>query len=110
MENLGRARQALVEGRPDAGRSFRLNTQMIVCALSADLPAYKDETSINFLRLYEFVARQMTLGTLESIDAAVTVLRPLQEGFEAVREQALLLEQQGVIPPLDQARLVSVSA
>ena len=109
LENLSRARAALADGNKGVARPCLLKTQLIVASLSAELPAYKDEAAVNFLRLYEFVAHQMTLETIESVDAAVKVLQPLLEGFEAVREQALALERQGVIPSLDQPREVSVT-
>ena len=108
LESLERARQALTEQQPDAARPYLAKTQLIVASLASELPAYKDEVAINFLRLYEFVAHQMLLGTVESVDAATKVLRPLQAGFEAVREQATALELQGAIPPLHQARLLSL--
>jgi flagellin-specific chaperone FliS len=110
FENLARARQALAQAQPELARPFLLNTQQLVASMAAELPAYKDDGAVNFLRLYEFVAHQMTLGTVESIDAAEKVLTPLREGFEAVRNQAVSLELQGVLPPLDEARLVSVTA
>ena len=110
LENLTRARQALSEQQPDAARPFLLKTQLMVSTLAAELPAYQDATAPNFLRLYEFVVRQVAAGTVESIDAATRVLQPLLEGFEAVREQALLSEAQGQIPPLDRARQVSLTA
>jgi flagellin-specific chaperone FliS len=109
IENLDRARQALTQQNREAARSCLLKTQLIVTSLSAELPAYRDEAALNFLRLYEFVAHQMTLETVEAVDASLKVLRPLLEGFEAVREQALLLERQGMIAPLDQVRQVSVN-
>lgn len=109
LENLSLARAALGERKPDAARPFLLNTQLIVTSLSVELPAHEDEAAKNFLRLYEFVAHQMTLGTVPSVDAAVNVLQPLLEGFEAVRVQAVALEAQGVIPPLDRAQQVSVT-
>jgi flagellin-specific chaperone FliS len=110
LENLVRARRALTQDQPDVARPLLLQTQLIVSTMATELPAYKDELSVNFLRLYEFVAHQMKVGTIASIDAAVRVLTPLQAGFEAVREQAVALERQGAIPPLDQARLVSLKA
>lgn len=108
LQNLGRARQALVQQQPDAARPLLAQTQLIVTALASELPGCKDEAAINFLRLYEFVAHQMKVGTIDSVDAAVRVLTPLLNGFESVREQAVTLERQGAIPPLDQARLVSL--
>ncbi len=110
LTNLSRARQALAENKPDAARPFLLHTQTIVMALSAELPAYKDEFAINCLRLYEFVAYQMAQGGASNIDAAERVLRPLLEGFEAVREEATALEMQGKIVPLDRDNGVSLTA
>jgi flagellin-specific chaperone FliS len=110
IENLARARAALTQAKLDLARPLLLNTQLIVSGLAAELPAYRDEGAINFLRLYEFVAHQMNLGTIESVDAAVRVLTPLLEGFEAVRDQAIALEMKGELPPLHEARLVSVTA
>jgi flagellin-specific chaperone FliS len=108
MENLGRARQALTDDKPDVARPLLLQTQLLISSMASELPAYKDELAINFLRLYEFVAHQMSVGTIDSVDAAVRVITPLMKGFEAVREQAAALERQGAIPPLDQSRLVSL--
>lgn len=110
MENLKRARQALEQNDRAAARPRLAQTQLIVAALSSELPAYKTEAAVNFLRLYEFVAHQMTLETVAGVDAAVRVLTPLLAGFEAVREKAVALELQGEIPPLDEARLVSIKA
>jgi flagellin-specific chaperone FliS len=110
LEHLDGARVALAAGRPEVALSHRTKTQLIVVGLAAGLPAYKDEAAVNFLRLYEFVAHQMTLGTSESIDAAANVLRALLKGFETVREQALALEQQGKIPALERDQLVSLTA
>ena len=110
IRNLGWAREALTQAQPGVARPWLLQTQLIVASLASELPGSKDEAAINFLRLYEFVAHQMKVGTIESIDASVRVLTPLLQGFEAVREQAMALERQGAIPPLDQARLVCVKA
>jgi flagellin-specific chaperone FliS len=110
LENLNGARLALERQNPASARPLLLQAQLIVSAMASELPAYRDEGSLNFLRLYEFVVHQMTLETVESIDAAVRVLTPLLKGFETVRNEALALERRGAIPPLDQARLVSLTA
>lgn len=110
MENLERARQALVERQPGAARPLLLKTQLLVSSLASELPAHQDEAARNFLRLYEFVVRQLAAETIEGVDAAAKVLRPLLEGFETAREQALAIEGQGLIPPLDRVGQVSVTA
>jgi flagellin-specific chaperone FliS len=110
LEFLGEARAALAENRSGAVKPLLLKTQMIVMGLASGLPAERDEVALNFLRLYEFVSYQLVQGTPESIDAATGVLRTLMERFMAVREQAIALELQGKIPPLDRDPLLSVTA
>jgi flagellin-specific chaperone FliS len=109
IESLEKAREALTQQNADAARSYLLKTQLIVTSLSAELPAYRDEAATNFMRLYEFVAHQMTLESIEAIDASLKVLRPLLEGFESVREQALTMERTGQIAALDQVHQISVN-
>ena len=110
LEQLDRARSALAEQRRVDALPHLTRTQLIVVGMASGLPAYKDEAALNFLRLYEFVAYQMTLGTVESVDAASQVLRTLLTGFEKVREQAAALELLGEIPPLDRDHLLSLIA
>jgi flagellar protein FliS len=110
LDHLARARAALADRSPAEALPHLTRTQLIVVAIASGLPAHKDEAATNFLRLYEFVAHQMALGTLDSVDAAARVLSTLLKGFENVREQALSLESQGAIPPLDRDHMVSVTA
>ena len=110
LANLDRARLALGENRPESARPCLMNTQTIVMALACDLPAYKDEAALNFLRLYEFVSYQMSQGAIENVDAAARVLRILLEGFEAKHDEALAQELQGTIPPLDDGQGLSLTA
>ncbi len=110
LEQLAEARAALAKERREDALPFLTRTQLIVVGMASGLPAYKDETALNFMRLYEFVAHQMTLGTLASVDAAAGVLRTLLAGFEKVRDQAAALEAQGMIPALGRDHLVSLKA
>ena len=110
LEHLSQARGALAEHCPERALPHLAKTQLIVVGLASGLPGHKDEAAHNFLRLYEFVAYQMVQGTLESVDAADKVLHTLLKGFETVREQAVSLELQGKIPPLDRDHLLSLTA
>jgi flagellin-specific chaperone FliS len=110
LDHLTQARVALAGQRPDEALPCLSKTQLIVMGMAAGLPAYKDEAALNFLRLYEFVAYQMVQGTLASVDAAARVLQTLLKGFETVREQAVSLELQGKIPPLEGDRIISLTA
>jgi flagellar protein FliS len=110
LDHLGQAAAALADKRPDNALPHLNKTQLIVVGMASGLPAFKDETAVNFLRLYEFVAYQLAQCTSESVAAAANVLRTLLKGFEAVREQAASMEMQGKIPSLDRDRLLSVTA
>ena len=110
LEQLDRARSALVEQRRADALPHLTKTQLIVVGMASGLPAYKDEAALNFLRLYEFVAYQLAQGTVAGVDAAAPVLRTLLTGFEKVREQAATMELQGKIPPLGRDHLVSLTA
>jgi flagellar protein FliS len=110
LDHLVRARVALAEQRAADALPHLNKTQLIVVGIASGLPASEDEAAVNFLRLYEFVAYQMVLGTVASVDAATKVLATLLKGFESVREQAISLELQGKIPALDHDRLISVTA
>jgi flagellin-specific chaperone FliS len=110
LSYLDRARMALAENRAEDAKPFLLNTQTIVMALASNLPAYKDESAANFFRLYEFVAFQMAQGAIENVDAAARILRILLEGFEAKHDEALALEMQGTLPPLDGGSALSLTA
>jgi flagellar secretion chaperone FliS len=110
LDHLSLARAALGDHRPEKALPHLAKTQLVVLGMAAGLPGHKDEAALNFLRLYEFVAYQMVQGTLEGVDAADKVLRTLLKGFETVREQAVSLELQCKIPPLDRDHLVSLTA
>jgi flagellin-specific chaperone FliS len=110
LDQLTQARAFLEQQRRNDALPYLTRTQLIIIGMASGLPAYKDESALNFLRLYEFVAHQLTLGTVASLDAASSVLRTLLTGFEKVRDQAAALESQGKIPPLGSDHLVSFTA
>jgi flagellin-specific chaperone FliS len=109
LANLDRAVAALAQGWPGQAQALRGEVQLIVSGLAAGIDP-TDELSRNLLRLYEFVAHQMTLSTPDALPAARGVLQSLRDGFDAARPQALELERQGAIPPLDRTHTVHVVA
>ena len=109
MDRLDRAGLLLAAQNPDAARSLLAETHLIVSSLSAGMVGSTDAATTNFLRLYEFVAHKLALGTIEDIAAARKVLTPLLEGFEAVRDQAVAMEIQGVIPSLNRERQIQLT-
>ena len=110
MERLDRAEARLASGQAGSARTLLLEAQTFVASLATGLAGSKDETAISFLRLYEFVCHKIGEGTLESVQAALKVLSPLREAFEAVREHAIALEAHGIIPPLDRPQQLQMTA
>ncbi len=110
LDRLQRAGALLVDQRADATGTLLAETQLIVSSLSAGWAGNSDPSAVNFLRLYEFVAHQLTLGALENIHAARRILAMLLEGFEAIRDQAVGLENRGEIPSLTADPLVCLTA
>lgn len=101
LDQLDAAEKAIVAGDRLAAQTAAGQVQMIVAAFGAEL-SVDDPLAVTFLRVYEFVASRMADVTVDNLRAAAKVLRPLQEGFQTVREEALRLEREGQLPPLDQ--------
>ncbi len=110
MDSLERARLAFAEQGQDGARSLLTKSQTAIMGLAAALPAYNNDLAATFLRLYEYVSRQMVQPTAEGLASAAQVLRTLQEGFLQVRDQAVSLEVQHKILPLSHEHLICVNA
>jgi flagellin-specific chaperone FliS len=110
IDRLGQA-EKLLEKDADSLRAKTLagQVQTIVSGMSAGVVS-KDPLSINFLRLYEFVAHRVSRPSVQNCRDAAKVLRTLREAFETVRSEATLLERSGEIPPLDSVQGVKVTA
>jgi flagellin-specific chaperone FliS len=103
--------EKLVEKDPDSFKAKTLasEVQTIVRGMAAGI-VNKDPLSINFLRLYEFVAHRVSRPSVTNFRDAAKVLGNLRRGFEAVRGEATLLERAGEIPPIDAVPGVRVTA
>jgi flagellar secretion chaperone FliS len=110
LDHLDQAAKSLADEKDADALPHLTKAQMIVVGLASGLPAYQDESATNFLRLYEFVAYQLAQRTLQGVAAAANVLHTLLKGFEGARDQAVVLELQGKIPPLDRDHLISLTA
>jgi flagellar biosynthetic protein FliS len=111
LERLDLAEAALKAGDKKNAIPLMARTQLIVSALAAGVrPGVNEEMSTNMLRLYDFVVRQLTEPELQRIVDARKILRNLRQGFEAIREEANLLERTGQIPPVEQMQLILTNA
>lgn len=109
LDWMQQAREAIAAGERDRATPLLAKTQLVISSLAAGFTGMTDEVSLNFLRLYEFASHSIAKGEIADIDAAQKALRPLLEGFEAAREQAVALEAQGTIPPLSQEHTLQVT-
>jgi flagellin-specific chaperone FliS len=103
--------ETLVAKDPDSllAKTLASQVQSIVSGMSAGI-VNKDPLSINFLRLYEFVAHRVSQPSVPNFRDAAKVLRTLRAAFESVRGQATMLERAGEIPPIDAVPSVKVTA
>lgn len=110
LELLKTAEAALARGEIAATSGALGQVQLIVSGLAAGSTEQPEGLAHNFLRLYEFVASRLTEPTTENIQAARRVLEPLREAFESIRGEALRLEREGQLPPLEQSHSIQATA
>jgi flagellin-specific chaperone FliS len=109
IERLEEAQTALRANQSEVALSLLVRAQMFVAGLASGVDVAQGEIARNCLRLYEFAADCIRIGTPDKIEAAIGVLRTLREGFEGIRGEAVDLERKGAIPPLGSTRLVEAT-
>ena len=95
-DRLQRAQQ----GDAAAKSKCLTEAKIIVSGLALGVDAASGELGSHFIRLYEFVLHCLASSEPRFVDA-LEVMQILREGFHGARAQALTLERNGVIPPLD---------
>ena len=101
IERLTKARAELERGNTRAATSLLVKAQLIVAEMAAGVDLRYGEIPCNLLRLYAFVVERISLCKIEDIDAALRVLNTLREGMHGIREEAVQLERDGKIPPVN---------
>ena len=109
IERVERALTALQQNDAAAAAPLLARGRLLVLGLVAGVNPGA-EMSGNFLRLYDFVLRQLAEGGVEGVSAALPILRTLNEGFQAIRGEALTLERAGAIPPVDSVHAIQATA
>jgi flagellin-specific chaperone FliS len=110
LDWIQKAEDALGQQDRAPVRTLLNKAQVAISGLVCAVEGHADELSLNFLRLYQFVAHQLTVATPESVQAAKQILQTLRAGFEAARPEALRLERAGLLPPLDGSHSLQVTA
>ena len=110
LDQLVRARAILAQGDREKARTILAKVRIGVETLAAGVDLVQGEVPAHFRRLYDFVLHCLQQPQLALIDDALKILRTLQEAFQAIRMQALDLERKGVIPSLEQIKVIQASA
>jgi flagellin-specific chaperone FliS len=84
-------------------KRLRTRAQLVIIGLWSGVCAEGGEVSANLGRLYQFTAQALGEGGPEAIRGALQVLRTLREGLEGIQGEAIELERNGTIPPIDAA-------
>ena len=101
--DLKDAQTALQDGDGVLARRLRLRALRIVTHLVAGLNANYGELSDRLRQLYEYVQACLLDESASQLHSATNVLSTLRDGFEEIRGEAVRLESQGVIPPVEEA-------
>ena len=100
IESLTRASSALQQKDDPAALAALARGQVLVLGLASGINLdFEDASSINLLRLYEFVTHSIASKDPVKLEASLGVMRTLREGFVAIREEAVGLERSGAVPP-----------
>lgn len=110
LAKIDQAGQALADGNAAGARVNANKAKLALSGLVCAIQGNADELSLNLLRLYEFVAHNLAELRPDSLAAARQILRTLREGFDAIRDEALRLEREGVLPPLDRSHTLRTLA
>lgn len=95
--------EALSQGSPTAA-SYRLKAIALVNGIESGLDLSQGELPQRIQQLCHHVQQCLVDGEIERIKSAAHVLRELSEGFLEIQNEAIQLEENGVIPPLQFSR------
>lgn len=101
---------ALERSDDRAARNLRNKARLIVCGLASGVIADDDPVTTNILRLYEYALHALGQGGIDDVRSVRKVLGILREGFQKIRPEAVALERQGVIPPIQSVSTVRALA
>jgi flagellar secretion chaperone FliS len=94
---LEQAGEAFRRNDPEEAMTLLVKAQVLVEAIASGIDLNQGQLAIDLLRLYEFAVFSMRKRSAASVETALKVLRPLYEGFQAIRSEACDLERTGTI-------------
>jgi flagellin-specific chaperone FliS len=110
VERCEQALEALERQDERAARNLLNKARLIVCGLASGVLADGDSVTTNILRLYEYALHALGQGGIEDVRGVRNVLRILRDGFQKIRPEAVALEREGVIPPIESVSTVRALA
>ncbi|MCA9176299.1 MAG: flagellar protein FliS [Planctomycetales bacterium] len=93
---------SLREADPAGRAALQIKAAKLVLGIRQGLNFEYAELPTNVDRLCDYILNQIWSGNDSNLAACGRILSTLREGFEGIRDQAALMEQNGEIPPVSQ--------
>lgn len=110
IRDIDAALAAIEAKNEEVSRAKRHHAMRLVLQLHTGLDFEYGELPLKISQLCEFVQHALLTAEPERLRAAKRVLITLSEGFEGIRAEAIELEAQGTVPPLELATRQGVTA
>ncbi len=101
VERIERARELVGNGDMVAAAPLITRALRIVIEMYGGLDLRHGEIPENMQRLYVYVLHCISLGDSEHLQLALDVLQTIREGLRSIRDEAVELERQGELYPVD---------
>lgn len=101
LKELEQARIAHAESDESLANRHCIRALRVVCQLRAGVDPQFGSLSQQLDRLFEYVTTCVAGGSAANVTDTISVLSTLREGFEGIRDEAVELEKDGMIPPLE---------
>ena len=103
IARIEKAQALMAEDQLNAAQPYLVRAQYLICELMGGLDLQYGQIPENMRRHYLFVLSATGLGDGElNLAGALQILRKIRDALADVRQEAVSLEQQGAIEPLDQ--------
>jgi flagellin-specific chaperone FliS len=109
ISSLDAAIDASESGKTADANLHRLKALRVIYGIAAGLDMNHGSVADQIARLCEFSQFALQDHTVDSMKSVRDILKTLRSAFEEIREDAVLLEQKGVIPRIDMDSTVEIS-
>jgi flagellin-specific chaperone FliS len=109
IERLEMAAASLHRGDRMTALRLLSRAQIIVCELAAGVDLHYAHAR-EFLHLYGVVATGIAAATNKDTEGCLRVLRTMRASFSSLRDEAIRLEREGILPPATGTLLAQTTA